>query len=183
MDPRLDAEFKYCSSSELATKLFTACEVGDLPAVKKLIDYGVSLTGEGYRASHLEVATTYSRYEVVKYLVESGASSIDDAHSALVMTEGDNRYDIIKYLVGKGADITFDDNFLIRCVKVNDDDLSACFLYNLVLNEMKKYALFLLLNKSNGININIHKDLTRFAMKPKYIDHYRFYQDDYRKSY
>lgn len=180
---------KFYSLVKEVIQLHKACEVGDLPKVKKLINAGVWLMQTRRGNTPLGSAASCGQYEVVKYLVENGSKLTVDTYNALLDIEGGQRHKTIKYLIEKGSDITLDDNLLLRHSKTHYDRQTTEFLYDLVLTEMKKYTLFLLLNKKhtgimkvNGMEIcTIHKDLTKLTIKAKYVKHYEYYQREKMK--
>lgn len=92
-----------------------AINVGDIVAVKKLIEQGISVNSKaGVNLTILIVACEKGHFEVVKYLVETGADINyvgNRQMNALMAASGKGHFEIVKYLVEKGADINITTEF------------------------------------------------------------------------
>lgn len=102
----------------------------------------------------------------VKFFVSIGANIHWSDENAVGMASKEGYPKIVKYLVDQGADITAKDNWAFRR---SDVKVREC-LINAVLNQMKRFTLFSLLNKI------IVKDLVGKLGLYKWVEHYPYYQ-------
>lgn len=94
-----------CSAND---RLISAADKGDLAAVKALVDGGANLNYWNDGKMPLEEAAKGGHYEVVKYLLEKGASPAYKHHNgrtALMEAVASHHPPIVSLLIQNGADL------------------------------------------------------------------------------
>lgn len=152
------------------TDFCSACISGDLEKVKSLVEAGVDPTKWYHRG--IRCASRTGHLEIVKYFTSIGVDIrvLDDTPVSIAVENG--KLDVVKYLVDKGADITNGDGYLIRRTKEYDYFEELEYIKVLILSEMKRRALFSLLNKKGLINRDL-MSLVHF----RYTNYYRMCQE------
>lgn len=151
------------------TNLLKVSSTGDYEGVKYLVSNGADTSAQHSHA--FRFASRFGHIDIVDYLVNNGADITALYHQALAVACELGNLDMVKYLISKGSDITADGHRAIRYALYSRQWKSVHYLVKLVLNEMKKYILFLMLNRGT-----INKDLI-FFIPFDYIGYYKFYQE------
>jgi|GEM_PF-1241254 len=106
MDPNIEGE--------QGSLLAESCNLGDLEAVRLLIDYGADINGRKEIRKPIMIASGRGETEIVRYLIKKGAlinndlNNVDEPESALMSAVLSGSYDIVKLLVENSADIEFE---------------------------------------------------------------------------
>lgn len=147
---------------------------GHIDVVKYLLSVGAEICECGEAEYDLEDYLDHfcetGGLKMVKFLVSLGSDVHDGGDGHPIRMAGEHGHlEIVKYLISIGADVTVRDNWALRCSREN---VKEC-LIDTVLTEMKKFTVFLLLNK----NRLIVKDLIRLTGLSRWVEHYPYYQE------
>lgn len=147
-----------------------ACKKGHIDVVKYLISKGADPLD--YDNHSIRMACEHGHLELVKYLVSQGTDTADKRLWWLAWESG--HLDVIKYLADLGLDAKVFCGLAVTNVKRFDRGDMVNYIVDSVLNEMKKYALLLLLNRKRIIN----RDLVGFIISRlvKYRERYADWQ-------
>lgn len=149
--------------------LLHACHYGDLDTVKHYIERGayidqrytedeITPLGEACRSGH---------FEIVKYLVNQGATVALSKGPPVRWAARYDHTEIVKYLINRGGLLA---NIIHHHFGLYPQPNVKKYLYKLVMDERKKYLLISLLSTDRSI----HRDLLSLIVS-KTIKYKRFY--------
>lgn len=122
----------------------------------------------------LSYAADSKKIEMVKFLISKGLNPWRYNNLPVRDAVINNDLEMFKYFVSLGLDVTFNNDYPIKVLVgshgfVGDEPI-ILYVINLVLTEMRKYNLFLLLNKQ------INRDLIPLLKLNRYIKRYLYYK-------
>lgn len=136
-----------------------AVEAGHFEIVKYLLSQGANAAFND--SWNLKEACRMRKIEIVKCLIENGADVLAGNNYPLHLAIYFDSLEMVKYLVDKGALITHPKYPPIKIAKRNKK-LSK-YLIGLIITEMRKYTLFLMLNKRMLSKDLIESVITKFV--------------------